>query len=131
MSDRNEQRKGPLTEMKVDGANQTYDADRKRPQTNIVEAEIQPFDQRSASQRLVIVALEGGPLDGQEAEVPAGAQTHQASIPIDPDTVQPFIFDAEEHRKTKTNIIWGEYDTVTYRRGSKKSPTGLPVFALV
>jgi hypothetical protein len=130
MSDR-EQRNGPLVEMKVDGANQTFDSERRRPRTNLVESEIQPFDRRAGSQRLVLAILEGGPLDGQEVEVPAGAQQHQASIPVNPDEVTPFVFDAEEHRKTKTNIVRGEYDTVTYRRSNRKSAEGLPVFALV
>jgi hypothetical protein len=128
MSD--QQRKGPLIEMKVDGANQTFDSERRKPKTTVVESEIQSFDRRAGSQRLVLAILEGGPLDGQEVEVPAGAQEHQASIPVDPATVEPFVFDAEQHRKTKSNIVRGEYDTITYRRSNKKSPEGLPVFAL-
>jgi hypothetical protein len=130
MSDR-EQRKGPLVEMKVDGANKTFESEQRRPRTNVVDSEITPFDRRATSQRLVLVSLEGGPLDGQEVEVPAGAQTHQASLPVDPDTVEPFVFDAEAHRKTKTNIVRGEFDTVTYRRSAKKTAEGIPVFALV
>ena len=73
---------------------------------NIVEGGIKPFDNtlygmpRRTRRRMAMVYLEGGPFDGGDVEVAEDALVYSATVPTDPEKLQPFVFDAEAHRLT-------------------------------
>ena len=139
-----EARKGPEVEMKLDGANQRHEKPREvyahpnasRPdKPTIIEGEIKPIDQKPTAKKITVV-LQGGPFDGTEVELPGLATKYDASFERDPGTIEPFVFDAEQHRRYvdsngkegRPNIVQGTLDTVTYKRTSQRTKEGLLIF---
>lgn len=102
----------------------------------IVEGDIKPFDVQAKVKPLTIV-LQGGPFDGTEVEVPGMAMKYDAVVQVDPATIEPFVFDAEQHRRYvdsggkegRANVVQGSWDTVTYKRTNQKTKEGLTIFA--
>ena len=132
---RDEPRKGPLTDMtlsKVD-ASQVFDHPRKRVPMEI-EADIKPLVRQART--MIVAYLKGGPFDGVELDLPAMTMTHQAVVDTPAEELTPFQFDAEQHRawveskgeRGRPNVVKGEHDTITYRRTSEKTADGAVVF---
>lgn len=124
----NEAHKGPEIAMKVDRANEQYPKPPRREPT-IVEAEIKPI--KRTARTTIVAVLQGGPHDGMEIDVDQMAMEHKAVVEVDPDTVPPFVFDAEARRRGEPNILRGTHDTVTYKRTKEKNAEGATIFQAV
>lgn len=123
---------------KIDGANVSHkrptepyqDVRASRPdRPTIVEPGIPPLGSTAVTIKKLAAILQGGPLDGTEIEISGLAQKYDAVVEVDPETIEPFKFDAEEHRRGKPNIVKGALDTITYKRTNQKTKDGLVIFS--
>lgn len=113
-----------------------YDRNRARKGPPLeVPAEIEPLRQTHRQTQTVI--FEGGPLDGIDMDLPRMATTHQAAVPFS-EPAPPVEFDRKQYdlwlktggKQGSRMVVRGDYDAVNYKRSSRRTPEGYPIFEL-